>query len=61
MELKMKIRKYVLFFIMEFKIGDIVRINTVSQISNQGKWSDGTFMDGEVTEKGMALVLFVFV
>jgi hypothetical protein len=35
---------------MEFKIGDIVRINTVSQISNQGKWSDGTFMDGEVTE-----------
>jgi hypothetical protein len=46
---------------MEFKIGDIVRINTVSQISNQGKWSDGTFMDGEVTEKGMALVLFVFV
>jgi hypothetical protein len=32
------------------EIGDIVRINTVSQISNQGKWSDGTFMDGEVTE-----------
>jgi ribosomal protein S17 len=34
----MKDKKICVILYNEFKIGDIVRINTVSQISNQGKW-----------------------